>query len=296
MFQKYYFPLIFIGFAWSACANQNMRDWTILGSEKIHAELVTYDEDTKVVLLRLGDLSEVEIVKDKLSTLDRAWLLEWIESGEELREKAEKIGGIVTRHVGTDPQATEYSVYQPEPDAKGKPPMLILFHPNGGGHRDIFRYVEAAKANGLTLVSLEYFRNTGNNTALEDEMLERFTRLLPIIEATVPHDPNRMFMGGCSGGSWRSFHYSAQIPRPWAGIYSNCGWLGGKKWYHLPYPKMRVAMVNGDKDHGGSDLEMDTARLQEAGCNVSVHAFEGGHQVPPPSVQEKAFRWLLSVD
>jgi hypothetical protein len=43
-------------------------------------------------------------------------------------------------------------------------------------------------------------------------------------------------------------------------------------------------------------LERDTARLQQAGCKVSVHAFKGGHQVPPPSVQEKAFRWLPGDD
>jgi hypothetical protein len=43
-------------------------------------------------------------------------------------------------------------------------------------------------------------------------------------------------------------------------------------------------------------LERDTARLQQAGCKVSVHAFKGGHQEPPPSVQEKAFRWLPGDD
>ena len=58
---------------------------------------------------------------------------------------------------------------------------------------------------------------------------------------------------------------------------------------------MRVAMVNGNQDPSGDyHLKRDTVRLQQAGCKISVHMFEGGHQVPPPSVQEKAFRWLLS--
>jgi hypothetical protein len=280
-------------------ANNNMRDWKTASGETYRAELLSYDEAAKVVTLRLENQSEVRIDHDKFSTLDRAWLLEWTEFGEEMQAKLAQIGGTLTRHAGTGRFTTEYSVYQPplpEADSAAKPPLLILFHPGGKGHREIFHYLEAAKAVGMTLVSCEYFRNTDNNPAREAEMLECFTELLPQIEATVPHDPKRMFMGGCSGGSWRSFHYSAQVPRPWAGVYSNCGWLGGEIWYHLPYPKMRVAMVNGNKDPGGYYLDRDTARLQKAGCKVSVHAFEGGHQVPPPSVQEKAFRWLLADD
>jgi len=39
-------------------------------------------------------------------------------------------------------------------------------------------------------------------------------------------------------------------------------------------------------------LKRNTARLQQVGCKVNVHAFDGGHQVPPPSVQEKALRWV----
>ena len=57
---------------------------------------------------------------------------------------------------------------------------------------------------------------------------------------------------------------------------------------------MRVAMVNGDKDVAANQwIKRDSAVLQKAGCAVSVHAFEGGHQLAPPSVQIKALRWLL---
>jgi predicted esterase len=293
-------PLVFLATLTFARANNNMRDWKMTTGETHRAELVAYDEAKKTVTLRLENQREFQVGHADLSLLDQAWLLEWTEFGEEMQAKLEKIGGTLTRHTGTGKFTTEYSVYQPplaEAEAASKPPLLILFHPDGNGHREILRYFEAAKAVGMTLVSCEYFRNSGNNAEIEAEMLERFTALLPQIEAAVPHDEKRMFMGGCSGGSWRSFHYSAQIQRPWAGVYSNCGWLGGQKWYYLPYPAMRVAMVNGNKDPAGSyHLEHDTVRLQEAGCKVSVHAFEGGHQVPPPSVQEKAFRWLLGSD
>ena len=55
-------------------------------------------------------------------------------------------------------------------------------------------------------------------------------------------------------------------------------------------------MVNGDKDMGANRwIDPDTARLQQAGGIVSIHAFEGGHQLAPPSVMAKAFRWLIDT-
>ncbi|MDE0836854.1 MAG: hypothetical protein OSA84_10935 [Akkermansiaceae bacterium] len=138
---------------------------------------------------------------------------------------------------------------------------------------------------------------TDNNPEREAEMLQRFTAILPQIEAAVPHDEKRMFMGGTSGGAWRSYHYSAQVPRPWAGILASGGWLGGEQWYDLPYPRMRVAMVNGDKDYAAIGvMKKDTEVLHRADSVVSVHAFEGGHQMPPPSVLTKALRWLLETE
>ena len=59
---------------------------------------------------------------------------------------------------------------------------------------------------------------------------------------------------------------------------------------------MRVAMVNGDKDHANRAIKKDTEVLHRAGSAVSVHAFEGGHQMPPPSVLTKGLRWLLESE
>jgi hypothetical protein len=55
-------------------------------------------------------------------------------------------------------------------------------------------------------------------------------------------------------------------------------------------------MVYGDKDHARRVIEKDTEILHRAGSIVSVHAFEGGHQMSPPSVTTKALRWLLETD
>lgn len=279
-----------------AQANDQMRDWTLASGETQQAEIVSYDEAKKLVTLRLPNQTEVQLPEEKVSAIDRAWILEWVERDEEARNLLVKIGGTVTEHAGSGKFTTEYAVYHPRAAADGaKLPMLILFHPGGNGRRAIYQYIEAAAAAGITLVSLDYFRNTDDDPGEEAEMLECFTALLPQIEATVAHDKKRIFMGGTSGGAWRSYHYSALIDRPWAGIFAAGGWLGGRKYYHLAYPRMRVAMVNGDKDAPANHyIDPDTAILQKTGSIVSIHAFEGGHQMPPPSVQEKALRWLLS--
>ena len=279
-----------------ARANDQMRDWTLASGQKQQAEIIAYDETQKIATLRLPDHSEVKFSSEELTAIDRAWILQWIEQDEEARDLLSKIGGTVTEHTIPGKVVVSYAVDHPPVETDpAQLPMLILFHPGGNGRRAIYKYIESAAAAGITLVSMDYFRNTGDDAAIEAEMLETFTTLLPQIEATVPHDKNRMFMGGTSGGAWRSYHYAAQVPRPWAGVLAVGGWLGGKKYYGLPYPRLRVAMVNGDKDAAANQfVEPDSARLKEAGSIVTVHAFEGGHQPAPPSVQEKALRWLLA--
>lgn len=291
-------PFALCGLLNIANANDQMRDWTLASGKKQQAEILSYDESNKLVTLRLPDQTEVRFSEQELSAIDRAWILQWVEQDEEARAMLAKIGGTVTEHAGTGKFKTDYAVYHPPAAASGaKLPMLILFHPGGNGRRTIYKYIESAAAVGITLVSLDYFRNTGDDSAKEAEMLECFTELLPQIEATVAHDEKRIFMGGTSGGAWRAYHFSARIDRPWAGILAAGGWLGGRKYYHLDYPRLRVAMVNGDKDAAANQyIDPDTAVLQKAGSIVSVHAFEGGHQMPPPAVQEKALRWLLSAE
>lgn len=291
-------PVALCGLLSIAHANDQMREWTLASGKKQQAEILAYDESKKIVTLRLSDQSEVKFSEQDFSSIDRAWILQWTEQAEEARDTLGRIGGTVTELAATGKFTTGYSVYHPPAAAAGtKLPLLILFHPGGNGRRELYKYIEAAAAVGITVVSLDYFRNTNGDKAKEVEMIECFRELLPQIEAAVPHDEKRMFMGGVSGGAWRAYHYSAMVARPWAGIFADGGWLGGKTFYDLPYPRMRVAMVNGDKDSAANQyVDPDTACLQKSGCIISVHAFEGGHQLAPPSVQQKALRWLLNAD
>lgn len=62
---------------------------------------------------------------------------------------------------------------------------------------------------------------------------------------------------------------------------------------NLPYPKMRVVFMNGDRDYGRNTNTKDIEVIGKSGSEISFQVFEGGHQAAPPSVMTKAFRWLL---
>ena len=75
-------PIALLATLTLARANNNMRDWKLASGEARRAELVSYDEAKKLVILRLENQSEIQIDHDDLSPFDRAWLLEWIEFGD----------------------------------------------------------------------------------------------------------------------------------------------------------------------------------------------------------------------
>jgi hypothetical protein len=269
-----------------------MRDWALTSGESMRGEIEMVDEIAGTVRLRSDDGKESVVQMDQFSNIDRAWILEWLELGEELKELIKKFGGRMEHFEGKGATLTTgFHVYHPSGAiAPGTPrPMMILFDPAGKPERYLTRHLEAAEQTKITLVTCEHIRN--GQTA--EETLARFKELFPLIQKSVPHDPKRIFLGGTSGGALNAFYFPASMPEiPWAGIYSNGGWLGAE--YERPYPATKVAMVNGDRDVAANGwLDADSAVLQKRGATVVVIAFEGAHQIPPVSVQVKAFKWLL---
>jgi hypothetical protein len=278
-------------------ANSDERTWILADGETFRAELLRYDEAAGVVTLRFKDTEDRQIPFERFGVMDRAWLAEWREMEDDLNALVSELGGKLDHLVTVGAHPTDLFVYTPSaalaPGAP-PPPALILFHPGGKAARYVKSHMEAAEKSGLLLVACGQFRNTGDNAELEATMSARFREVFPQILARVRLDPARLFMGGTSGGAWRAYHYTAEIAHPWAGIYANGGWMGGKKYHDLPYPPLRVAMVNGNLDTPANRwVDRDSAVLTRAGGTVGVFAFEGGHQVPPPLHQHLAFEWLL---
>lgn len=282
----------------SASANTDMRDWQMASGETLHSELVKYDLDRKVALLRLENGTESEYPLAAFSAVDQAWLIEWAEFSDELDQNLQHMEGTFSHHQARGAFITDYYVYAPSRYAETTDlPMLILLHPGGKGARFVKQFMEAAELLDILVVSTDGDRNTDEDTAPADPMFERFKEMLAQIEATIPFDHSRLCLGGTSGGAYRAYLYAARIQRPWLGIFANGGWLGFEPFSAPSYPKgTRVAMVNGNNDEAANFyVDRDTRILQERGCEVGLFSFEGAHQVPPPETQVKALEWLLHL-
>lgn len=275
-------------------ANSEEREWQAKDGSKFSAEIASVDEANQIVKLRLFGGKEISMAFGDLSALDKSWLFEWIEMNEELMAKVKEYGGRLERMDDKEGKGIPgFFIYHPSGEVNPQEPraLMFLFDPSGNPARYILRHMEAAEKTKMTIICSETFRN-GQNMV---EMSKKLDTMLPLIGSSVPYDKNRFFLGGTSGGAMSAFHISAYLSKTkFAGIYSNVGWLGGAEVEKQAYPAYRVALVNGDKDHAVAGvMNPEIVILQERGCTVSLFAFEGGHQIPPPSVQIKAFRWLL---
>ncbi len=279
----------------SVWANTDERVWTFKSGEKLRAAQLSYDNESGEIALLINDMEKRLVKFDDLSPIDRAWLVEWDQIEQEMDILIDTLGGRFEHYVAEGEYTTDFYVYYPSTCKTNKNrPMLILFNAGGKAARYLKQFVEAAEIHGIVTVACSEFYNTKNDEE-DPEMLKRFQELLPIIEATVPHNPKRVFMGGNSGGAMRAYNYTAQIARPWAGVYANAGWLGGYDYYDWPYPSgMRIAMVNGNNDHANRWLERDGKLLSSKGNNVVLFSFDGGHQPAPPKSRSKALEWLIN--
>lgn len=286
--------LAVIGMLGQLHANSEIRTWKLTDGSSITGEIVSVNEEKEILELRDQQGKEISVPIPTLANLDRAWLTEWVEMNEELAEQVVKLGGRFQRHEGKgEKYTTGFYVYEPSARVKSGEagPLMMLFCPSGKPVRYLLRHIEAAEVANITLVSADYFRNG----LPFDQYADRFKDVYPLIGKTVKHHREQFFLGGTSGGALAAFRLSAQFPEiKVAGIYSNGGWLGYTEESNRPYPKMRVALVNGDKDHAANAYnDSVTKTLQERSCTVGMFAFEGAHQIPPASVQGKSFRWLL---
>lgn len=279
-------------------ANTDERLWSFETGETLRAELVRYDEPAGKVTLKVKNTTDRDYDVSLFSVIDRAWLAEWLDLEDSFDAKLKTLGGRVEHRLTQGQYPTDLFIYYPSAAANSSTlPCLILFHPGAKAARYLKRHLEAAERTGMLVVSCGTFRNESND-AEDARSTERFREIFPQILALKQIDARRIFLGGTSGGAMRAFQYTVKIPHDWAGVYSNGGWLGGKKYYDWPYPSgMRIAIVNGNQDVAANHfVDPDSAVLNKAGNDVGVTVFEGGHQEPPVRSQIQAFNWLLQRD
>lgn len=292
--EKHWIHLLLLTLVLSGSSPAELRDWESADGRKIVAELVSYDAASGSLRIRRVDGSEYSLSREKLSQADQAYLTDYARRRDEELAAAAKAaaavaGKTVAHDVPGDPAAT-FHVYYPTVYGKaGKLPMLILFSPSGGGPSILNSFREAAEECGWIAVGCGYLRN-GMDEKVGHEV---FTRMLPLIEKAVPnHDPERLYLGGMSGGASRAFMFSAAFARPWKGVISCGGWLGTEP--ERDYPKrMAVAFVNGDKDRGANSYVVrDTEILEKNRAKCRLFEFPGGHVIGPKPVLVEAMKWV----
>ena len=272
------------------------RTWTSAEGKSLEAELIDYDAAAGTVKIKRKDGKEFTLKKATLSEKDIAHLDELeaakLEALEAAKAKAAALAGTTTSHASSGEHAVPFHVHFPKSyDGSKKLPMLILFSPGGNGKGMIDKFKDAAESMQWVLVGCDKFKN-GMKEDLGDLM---FGELLPDIEKTVEHDPEYLYLGGFSGGGMRSFDYSAKFKRPWKGIVSCGGWLGGPDNWDQDYTKkMAVAMVNGDGDKAANSwVDKDTDHLKGFKCKARKFEFPGGHAIAPTEVLIEAMKWIV---
>jgi len=254
--------------------NADERTWTSSDGKKFKAELISFNIDNNQVVIKNAKGKQFTLPLDRLSEDDQTFLKKLDEeqkavASEKAKLIAERAGKTFTEK--TDDGNTFHVYYPKSYSSEKKPPMLILFSPGGGGKGIMNNFKQGSDALGWVLVGCDKLKNGqdwGEGKTIFDDQLS-------VIEKRVDHDPQLLYMGGFSGGGLRAFGYSAEYDRPWKGIISCGGWLGGNSALDKDYKKyMAVAMVNGEKDSGANSwVEKDTAALKKRRCKVEQFNF-----------------------
>jgi hypothetical protein len=264
------------------------RTWTSSDGREIKAEMIAYDLEAETVVIKTSR-GEYTLPFAKISSDDQDFVRKVAAREAEERKKAAERAGKTIKEV-TD-AGHSFHVYYPTPyRPEKKPPLLILFSPSGGGEGILKNFRQGADALGWVLVGCDHLKN-----GMSDEEGKRiFEDQLAAIQERVMHDSDLLYMGGMSGGGLRAYQNSALFDRPWKGIISCGGWLGGQENYKMEYRKdMAVAIVNGNQDKNANHwAPSDSGVLQGRGCEVKLFSFPGGHVVGPPEVIEEAMRWV----
>lgn len=278
------------------------RIWTSADGRKVEAELKEHNASTGELTLMRKNGREFSFNVSALSDADKKYLeslqkerdrkeKERVAKEKKLAETAAALAGTTASYITSGRNKLSYHCYYPKSYSGEIMPILILFSPNGNGRSIMKRFTPVGDEHNWLIVGCDKFKNGLEN----DECEEWFKEVLPAIEKTIPLNPDRMYLGGMSGGALRAYQYSAMFDRPWKGIVACGGWLGGTESGSLKYAKkMAVAMVNGDQDGNANNwIEHDKSELKSRSCKVEVFHFPGGHTIGPSETLSEAVAWII---
>jgi len=185
-----------------------------------------------------------------------------------------------------------YHVYTPTKITSGeKLPIIIAFSPNGKGLGMVTKMREVVEKYEWIVVGCDKLKNGMNNIDLEQRMEDE---VLNDILENIPHNSDKIYLAGFSGGAMRAYSLTTRRPEKYDGIIAFGGWLGGNEYQDKAYQNgMYVAIVNGNNDKGANKWnEIDGKTLEKNDCIVKQFSFEGGHQVAPKETIQEVCDWL----
>lgn len=213
--------VILAGSAWHLCAAPTeVRDWKSNSGTRITAAAEAVNQGK--VVLRSADNRVLQVPLEKFCEEDIAVLRAHFKIAEpgEIPEAPEpvvedglkwplgKVSGPIEAEAGSS-----YYLYLPKQLPKGrKHPLLMVLNPHHGDAGTLQRYVAGAERNGWILItSVESANETDGKSVVP---------AVKHAKENLPVDPARVYLGGFSGGSSRSFGLSKQVKA--AGVLA-CG-------------------------------------------------------------------------
>lgn len=272
------------------------RTWHSADGQTVEATWLSYDPSVGAVEIQVVNGGRFVLPVTRLSDADQEWVVEADRARKEaerkLFEELKARAGTRQRFEVVGKHTTSYHAYFPKNyNPENPPPLIIMFSPGGNGRGIISNLIQGCEELGWVAVGVDTLRNRAD----EQEFTERFDEVLPDILAQIRPNPDRLYMGGFSGGASRAFGYTAAYEQNWRGVLSFGGWLGGSRNPKETAQNMRVAIVNGDGDRGANGwVEHDSKLLKKRKNTVTVITFPGGHVIAPPEVVTEAMKWLQS--
>ena len=205
-----------------------LRAWTSSSGTRIDARAISVENG--VVHLQSPDNRVLRVPLAKFSGEDQAFLRKHfaivqvdeippapalVEDDSITQPKGQALGPISAGEGST------YHLYIPKSLPRGrKHPLMMILNPHHGNNGTLTRYQAGAERNGWILITSVESANEVNST----EAMSSILKAIDHAKSTLPVDPERIFTGGFSGGSARSFQVAAEIKS--AGILA-CG-MGGE--------------------------------------------------------------------
>ncbi len=194
---------------------------------------------------------------------------------------------------GYDATRQHYELFVPEDYAPGQSYPLVLFISAGGAPAGWREWEAACRRSGVIFASPF---EAGN----ECPMRRRARIVLDVLDdlrRAYRLDPDRVYVGGISGGGRAACSIAFALPELFGGVVPVCAsgeWREERWLRHRVRERLSVAMITGETDFNRGEVERFRGPLFTAtGVRTRVWVVPGmGHAIPQGATLGEALAWL----